>query len=37
MLNKKEKTKLDDANKNIETDFILPLYLNQRFVFNIII
>lgn len=36
MFRKKEKNKIENESKKFVTDFILPLYLNQRFVYDIL-
>lgn len=36
MFRRKEKTKIENESKKVVTDFILPLYLNQRFVYDIL-
>ena len=36
MIRKKEKNKIENESKKFVTDFILPLYLNQRFVYDIL-
>lgn len=36
MFKRKEKNKLENERKKVVTDFILPLYLNQRFVYDIL-
>lgn len=36
MFRKKEKNKIENESKKLVTDFILPLYLNQRFVYDIL-